>query len=270
MNSVAVRRKKGIKMKHQKFMFNKTARNFPNIGILLLCSLAMLIGFYLPAYGQTIGELSTSMAVQEKLMEQSGQTAAKLLANEPNAAIDANKPTVGSTAGVKPNEYSAGETQATSNKAIAGEPPKIPVETQMVETNIPDINDFNAFQRELVRINAETRNEEGQWTGRLERKADLARSIDELVTAQLRFIKKIAETEHAEQTVKAIDLVLKQRQDRLDKLVTKLDDELKQERQQQVERRRTPRTGGQEQTTRERPQRRPRETTINTTEGQQN
>jgi hypothetical protein len=50
-------------------MFSKTARNYPNIGILLLCLLAGIIGFCPPAYGQTAGELSGSMAIQEQLME---------------------------------------------------------------------------------------------------------------------------------------------------------------------------------------------------------
>jgi hypothetical protein len=114
------------------------------------------------------------------------------------------------------------------------------------DTNIPDINDFNSFQRELNRINIESRSEEEQWLGRLEKKVELARAIDELVAAQLRFIQKLAESGDANQTAKAIDLVLRQRQDRLNKLITKLQDELKEERQQQpTERRdrRTPRAG---------------------------
>jgi hypothetical protein len=114
------------------------------------------------------------------------------------------------------------------------------------EANTIDIKDFNGFQREINRINIETRNEEEQWLGTMERKAELARAIDDLAAAQLRFLRKLAETEHAEQTVKAIDLVLKQRQDRLNKLTTKLQDELKDQRQQQATERRarTPRATG--------------------------
>jgi hypothetical protein len=122
------------------------------------------------------------------------------------------------------------------------------------DTNIPDINDFNDFQKELNRINAESRSEERRWLGRTEQKDELARAIDKLVTAELSFIRKIAESEGADKTTKAIDLVLKQRQERLEKLATKLDNEAKEERQQQVvERRRAPRAGGQEPSTRKRP-----------------
>jgi hypothetical protein len=114
------------------------------------------------------------------------------------------------------------------------------------EANVPDIKDFNGFQREINRINIDTRNEEEQWLGPLDKKAELARAIDDLAAAQLRFIRKLAETEHAEQTVKAIDAVLKQRQDRLNKLTTKLQDELRDQRQQQATERRakTPRATG--------------------------
>ena len=133
------------------------------------------------------------------------------------------------------------------------------------DANVPDINDFNSFQRELNRINIESRSEEEQWLGRLEKKVELARAIDELVAAQLRFVRKLAESGDANQTVKAIDLVLRQRQDRLNKLVTKLENELKEERQQQTTRdKRPPRPGtvgqGQDQTQTERT-RPPRRTT---------
>jgi hypothetical protein len=174
-------------------------------------------------------------------------------------------------------EWTLPRTERLASRPAVSEQPTKPVEPQAAiqgassDTNIPEINDFNDFQRELNRINLETRSEEEQWLGRLEnnKKVELLRTIDDLVAAQLRFIRKIAETK-PEQTAMAIDLVLKQRQERLNKLVTKLEDETRQERQQQIgERRRTTRTGGQEQSTRERPQRRPRETTTNTTEGPQ-
>jgi hypothetical protein len=147
-----------------------------------------------------------------------------------------------------PSGPAAGETSTNQSRGLrdnAAEPHRT-ARGLSEDTNIPDINDFNSFQRELNRMNIEARSEEEQWLGRLERKADLARAIDELVAAQLRFIRKLAVTEGADQTAKAIDLVLRQRQERLDKLETKLQEELKEERQQQsTERRdrRTPRAG---------------------------
>jgi hypothetical protein len=154
------------------------------------------------------------------------------------------------------------------------EQPATPAETQVIspalpeDTNtpvIPDINDFNSFQREINRMNIETRSEEQIWLGPLERKAELARAIDELVDAELRFIRKLAESEDANQTVRAIDLVLRQRRERLNNLTRQLTDELREERQQQTTTERRPRrttrtTEGQD--TRERPARRPRETTT--------
>jgi hypothetical protein len=128
----------------------------------------------------------------------------------------------------------------------AGEPStKQAIQGLPKDATAPEINDFNSFQKELNRINVESKSEEGLWLGRLDRKADLARAIDELVTAQLRFIRKLSVAEHADQTTKAIDLVLKQRQEQLDKLETKLQEALKEERQQSTERRdkKTTRTG---------------------------
>jgi hypothetical protein len=132
------------------------------------------------------------------------------------------------------------EWTLTPSGPVAGGASTKPVEAVQglsKDANVPDINDFNSFQRELNRINIESRSEEEQWLGRLEKKVELARAIDELVAAQLRFVRKLAEVDHAEQTIKAVDLVLKQRQDRLNKLVTKLEEEAKQERQQSAERR---------------------------------
>ena len=177
-------------------------------------------------------------------------------------------------------EWTLGQTPMTSKPAAAEQTPKPPVPARRSEpqpavqvasrdTNTSEISDFNAFQKELNRINIETKSEEQQWLGKLERKADLASAIEDLVSAELKFIRKLAESEHAEQTVKAVDLVLKQRQERLEKLEAKLQEELKQERQQQVERRKTTRTSGQEQLPRERPQRKTREAPANNAEGQQ-
>jgi hypothetical protein len=172
----------------------------------------------------------------------------------------------------KPTAQAAAPASPTTR-----EQPAAPAETPAIsptlpeEANtphIPDINDFNSFQREINRMNIETRSEEEQWLGQLERKAELARAIDELVDAELRFVRKLAESEDANQTVRAIDLVLRLRRERLNNLTTKLTEEIRGERQQQATERRPRRTTrpteGQDQTerTRERPTRRPRETTT--------
>ncbi len=151
---------------------------------------------------------------------------------------------------------------AASTKPAGGELTAEPVETPTAapklpeEANAPDITDFNSFQREINRMNIETRSEEQTWLGQSTQKTELARAIEELVTAELLFIRKLAESENAEQTVKAVTLVLQQRRERLAQLEEKLKDErielrdrTRRERPDQAERERT----------RERPTRRSRE-----------
>ena len=58
--------------------------------------------------------------------------------------------------------------------------------------------------------------------------------MNDVVVAELRFLRKVAAATNDTNTVEAIDLVLKKRQDRLNKLVTKLENEVKEERQQQA------------------------------------
>jgi hypothetical protein len=116
------------------------------------------------------------------------------------------------------------------------------------DTNVPEVNDFNAFKREINRIDIEARSEDTQWLGKPEKKAELAKAMDDVVVAELRFLRKVAAATNDANTVEAIDLVLKKRQDRLNKLVIKLENEAKEERQSQAgerqQRRPTPRTSG--------------------------
>ena len=116
----------------------------------------------------------------------------------------------------------------------------------IADTNVPDVNDFNAFKREIDRIDVEARIEDNQWLSKPEKKAELAKAMDDVVVAELRFLRKVAAATNDANTVEAIDLVLKKRQDRLNKLVTKLENEAKEERRQQaIERqKRVPRTSG--------------------------
>jgi hypothetical protein len=200
-------------------------------------------------------------------MEQSGQTAARRLAREPNVATDADKSAEEATAATKPGERSPGDTRTTASKDIESETPKITSETQPIETNVPDINDFNSFQRELNLVSIRSRNEEQRWM-ETDKKPDLLRTMEELVTAELRFVRKLAESENATETTKAIDLVLKQRQERLNKLITKLEEQPRQQVQKPTEQKKVNRVGGQNQPIKERPQRKQKE--VNTNDGQMN
>jgi hypothetical protein len=200
----------------------------------------ILIGLWLvlsgPLYGQgSLAETTTTLELQEQLSGSADQATPRPQAKKPKA--DANRP-------AEPNRHDevspkpAPETNNVSEQPqsgrAAGEQSTATVSTQ--DTNVPDMNDFN--ERELNRINTESRSVEGQWLGRLDKKAELVRAIDGLVAAELRFIRKFAAAEDANRTIRAIDLVVKQRKERLEKLVTKLENESKEERQRQVPERR--------------------------------
>ncbi|MGA2172040.1 MAG: hypothetical protein ABSG82_03365 [Sedimentisphaerales bacterium] len=197
-------------------------------GKILCGSLCLiLVGLWLslpqPAYGQgTLGETATVIEVQQQLDGSGSQPTPNQPANKLKAKTarrnDANEPLQPAPeANNAPGQRPAGERTAVAKLSE--------------EANAPEVNDFNEAQRELNRINVEAKNEEGQWLGHLERKEELAKAIDELVIAELRFIRKFAVAEDANKTTKAIDLVLKQRKEQLDKLMTKLDNEAKDERQ---------------------------------------
>jgi len=149
-------------------------------------------------------------------------------------------------------------TQQESGQVATGTETLTAAPAMTADTNVPDVNDFNAFKQEIDRIDIEARGEDTQWLGKQEKKAELAKAMDDVVVAELRFLRKVAAAAKDTNTVEAIDLVLKKRQDRLNKLVTKLENELKEERRQQAperRERRTPRVQQQDQTQTERPAR---------------
>jgi hypothetical protein len=140
--------------------------------------------------------------------------------------------------------------------------------TAQKELNEPQAADFNDYKQEIILIDIEARDEESKWLDRLEKKSDLAKAMNDVVVAELKFLRKLAEAEGSQKTVEAIDLVLKKRQDRLAKLTTKLENEAKTERRE----RRAPRLGGAgagEQGQIARPQRRTREPANTNAESQQ-
>ena len=221
----------------------------------ILCLCLVGPGALQTAYGQgsaveTIGTMEISQQIDNGV----NQSAPKRSANVRKPARDANAVTE------QPNQMPANApggpySTETVNSPDSNErgraatgvsiPSKVPA--MAADTNIPDVNDFNAFKREIDRIDMEARGEDTQWLGKPEKKPELAKAMNDVVVAELRFLRKVAATVNDTNTVEAIDLVLKKRQDRLNKLVTKLENETKEERQQQRERR-APRTGTQQQT----------------------
>lgn len=202
----------------------------------ILCFCLVGPGDLRMAYGQgTLVETVGTMEIGQEVDNGVNQ-------NAPKGTVDTKKPT-----------QDTNNVTKLPNRAPVNAPVKpIPAETptaapaMTADTNVPDVNDFNSFKREIDRIDMSARSEDTQWLGKQEKKAELAQAMNNVVVAELRFLRKVAAETNDANTVEAIDLVLKKRQDRLQKLVTKLENETKEERQQQRERR-TPRTGGMQQ-----------------------
>jgi ribosome-associated translation inhibitor RaiA len=215
---------------------------------LILCLCLAGPGALQTAYGEgTAVETIGTMEISQDVDNGVSRSAPKRSANVRKPARDAN------AAAEQPNRAPANAPETVNSpdsnergQAATGVsiPSKVPVMT--ADTNVPDVNDFNAFKQEINRIDMEARGEDSQWLGKPEKKAELAKAMDDVVVAELRFLRKVAAAAKDANTVEAIDLVLKKRQDRLNKLVTKLENEAKEERRQQAPERqkRVPRTSG--------------------------
>jgi ribosome-associated translation inhibitor RaiA len=214
------------------------------------------------AYGQgSLVETVGTMEIGQQIDNGVNQSAPKRPANirkparDANAAAEPNR----APANAPDQSYTADKPNAQEpNRAATGVSMPSNVPAMTADTNVPEVNDFNAFKQELNRIDMEARSEDTQWLGKQEKKAELAKAMDDVVVAELRFLRKVAAAANDANTVEAIDLVLKKRQDRLNKLVTKLENEAKEDRRQQAgerQQRRPPRAGGTQQTQTERPAR---------------
>ena len=220
---------------------------------LILCLCLVGPGALQTAYGEgtaveTLGTMEISQDVDNGVSRSAPKRSANVRkpARDANAAaeqpnrVPANAPGYGTETVNSPDSNERG-------RAATGVETSSTVPVMTADTNVPDVNDFNAFKREIDRIDMEARGEDTQWLGKQEKKAELAKAMDDVVVAELKFLRKVAAATNDANTVEAIDLVLKKRQDRLNKLVTKLENEAKEERQQQRERR-APKTGTQQQT----------------------
>lgn len=208
----------------------------------ILCLCLVGPGALRMAYGQgslveTVGTMEIGQEVDNGVNQ-----------NTPKRTVDTKKPAQDTNNVTKPPSRAPGNTPV---KPIPAETPTaapaMTADANVLDVNVPDVNDFNAFKRELDRIDMGARGEDVQWLGKQEKKAELAQAMNNVVVAELRFLLKVATDANDTNTMDAIKLVLKKRQDRLNKLVTKLENEAKEEHQQQRERR-TPRTGTQQQT----------------------
>jgi hypothetical protein len=106
----------------------------------------------------------------------------------------------------------------------------------------PDVNQpegewVKALERDVNRM--EKGGDTQQWQGRADNRVELARAVYANVTEELEFLRRIATEEGAAKTAKAIDLLIASRERRLNTLVKKLEDEVRQERIKEREDRRT-------------------------------
>jgi hypothetical protein len=229
---------------------NSRAKNTNNIFlsglVITICVVGVMLYINPPAAAQTLGESVATMDIQQQLM--SNEAKQRVVEPNLNKAAGENKeaaPKAAPAATAPAPAPAPAVTPKTKDVNTVKEPPKEAVTENAPDTNTPapDANDFNEYKQELSRIDMDARNEDSRWMGRLDKKTDLLKAMDNVSTSELKFLRKLADSEGSKRTVEAIDLVLKKRQDRLTKLTTKLDDEAKTERRE----RRPPRmsnTGG--------------------------
>jgi hypothetical protein len=226
----------------------------------ILCFCLVCPGVLQTAYGQgTLVETVGTMEIGQEVDNGANQSVPKKLTGGRKPARDVNAATqqpnrAPANAPVEPNSAETVNSPDSNERGRAATGVPIPVNVPAItaDTNVPDVNDFNAFKREIDRIDMEARGEDAQWLGKQEKKAELAKAMDDVVVAELKFLRKVALAANDANTVEAIDLVLNKRHDRLNKLVPKLENELKEERQKRAaeRQRRTPGAGaggGQEQ-----------------------
>jgi hypothetical protein len=220
----------------------------------ILCICLAGPGVLQKAYGQgSLVETVGTMEISQQVDNGANQATPKRAADMAKPAKDANN---------VPQQPSRNPTDMRRNPAPPqAPPPEVQQQVQApavvetaaaapavtADTNVFDANDFNAFKREIDRIDMSARGEDSQWLGKQEKKAELAQAMNNVVVAELGFLRKVAAAANDVNAVEAIDLVLKKRRDRLQKLVTKLENELNEERQPRE--RKTPRTGGMQQQT---------------------
>jgi hypothetical protein len=238
---------------------NMVLRFFLSIGLVCLW-----MGSTPALYGQgTIVETVGTMEIGDQVDNGVNQNTPKGKVDTKTPAKDTNNVTAppnrapGGIQQGRPNPEDKPNAQEP-NKTATGVAAPTTVPAMSAETNVPDVNDFNSFKREINRIDIEARGEDTQWVDKQEKKADLARAMNDVVLSELRFLRKVAAAANDSNTVEAIDLVLKMRMDRLNKLITKIENETKDERRTQTpdRPRRAPRpTGVQQQNQTERPAR---------------
>lgn len=227
----------------------------------ILCLCLLSSGALRRAYGQesaaeTVGTMEISQQVDNGVNQ-----------NAPKRSINTKRPQ-------DTNNVTEPAGRAPAKPAPAPMcPPAVAPDTN-ADANIPEVNDFNAFKRELDRIDVSARGEDAQWLDKQEKKTELAQAMNNVVVGELRFLRKVAASANDVNTMEAVDLLLKKRQDRLQKLVTKIEGEAKEDRQQQRERRASrmnTQQQGQPQTQTERPARstNPSQRATTTTQEQQ-
>jgi len=226
-------------MRHDKVKIS--LRFFLSIGLVWIMAGSIAVVYGQGSLVETVGTMEISQQIDNAADRSTPKKAADLAkpANDANNTAQPPNRNPNQMQG-RPNPPAPPPDSQPQPSAVVETPVAAPAMT--AETNVPEVNDFNAFKRELDHIDMSARGEDSQWLGKQEKKEELARAMNNVVVAELGFLRKVAAAANDVNTVEAIDLVLKKRQDRLNKLVTKLDNETKEERQPRE--RRQPRTTG--------------------------
>ena len=153
----------------------------------ILCLCLVGPGTLRTAYGQgslveTVGTMEISQEVDNGVNQ-----------NAPKGAVGTKKPTQDTNNVTEPPNRAPANAPVKPTPAPTQTPTAAPA--MAVDANVPDVNDFNAFKREIDRIDMSARGEDAQWLGKQEKKAELAQAMNNVAVAELRFLLKVAETQ---------------------------------------------------------------------------
>ncbi len=135
-------------------------------------------------------------------------------------------------------------TMAPRGQSPAGQAPGVGVGVSVADENEVDANETGEFQNKMKRLEIQAKQEQRQWLEENKSRLELYDIVGKVAVSELKFIRGVAAEEKAAKTVAAIDAVLSQRRRRATAISEKLNEQVRAERMQQAEQRRSRRTGG--------------------------
>ena len=135
-------------------------------------------------------------------------------------------------------------TIAPRGQGPAGQAPGVGVGVSAADENEVDANETGEFQGKMKRLEIQAKQEQRQWLEENKSRFELYGIVGRVAVSELKFIRSVAAGEGADKTMAAIDAVLSQRRQRAAATSEKLNEQVRAERMQQAEQRRSRRTGG--------------------------